>query len=67
MRRFLQDLIETAILYHEPRITLDKIDMIPEPLEGRILFDLHYWIRTTNSRTNYVYPFYKEEGTELRL
>lgn len=65
MRRFLRDLIETAILYHEPRIELEKIEMIPEP--QRILFQLHYWIRTTNSRANYVYPFYKEEGTELRL
>jgi phage baseplate assembly protein W len=67
MQRFLEDLIETAILFHEPRIKLDKINMVPEPTKGRILFELHYWVKTTNSRTNYVYPFYKKEGTDLRL
>ncbi len=66
MQRFLEDLIETAILFHEPRIKLDKINTITDPNEGRILFELHYWIRTTNTRTNYVYPFYTKEGTDLK-
>lgn len=67
MKRYLEDLIETAILFHEPRIKLDKIIMHPKPVEGLILFELHYWIRMTNSRTNYVYPFYLKEGTDLKL
>ncbi len=65
MKRFLQDLIETAILYHEPRIKLIKINTRTRAEEGLILFELEYWIRTTNTRTNYVYPFYIKEGTDL--
>jgi uncharacterized protein len=67
-QRFLEDLIETAVLFHEPRIKLDKINMVvPDSREGPILFELDYCIKTTNTRTNYVYPFYKSEGTDLRL
>ena len=65
LKSFLEDLIRTAILLHEPRIKLERIEMLPKPTEGLILFEIHYWIRTTNTRTNYVYPFYFNEGTDL--
>jgi uncharacterized protein len=60
---FVKDLIEKAILYHEPRITLQKIDIRTEQvLEGLLLIELEYVIRTTNSRYNMVYPFYLNEA-----
>jgi phage baseplate assembly protein W len=65
MKSFLEDLIRTAILLHEPRIKLDRIEMFTKPLEGLILFEIYYWIRTTNTRANFVYPFYFKEGTDL--
>jgi phage baseplate assembly protein W len=65
MKSFLEDLIRTAILLHEPRIKLERIEMLTKPLEGLILFEIYYWIRTTNTRTNFVYPFYFTEGTDL--
>lgn len=65
MKSFLEDLIHTAILLHEPRIKLERIEMLVKPTEGLILFEIYYWIRTTNTRTNYVYPFYFNEGTDL--
>jgi len=67
LKRYLEDLIETAILFYEPRIKLEKISIHDKSEEGLILFELHYLIRTTNTRTNYVYPFYIKEGTEIRL
>ncbi len=65
MKSFLEVLIRTAILLHEPRIKLERIEMQHRSAEGLILFEIHYWIRTTNTRTNYVHPFYLNEGTDL--
>jgi phage baseplate assembly protein W len=66
LKTFVVDLIKTAILYHEPRIDVNRIDIDPtNELEGVLLINIDYTIRTTNSRRNMVYPFYKEEGNEL--
>ncbi len=60
------DLIKTAILYHEPRIDVKKIEIDPaDELNGVLLINIDYIVRTTNSRKNMVFPFYKEEGSEL--
>lgn len=65
LQTYMQDLIKTAILYFEPRINLDKIELIPEPNEGRITIMVEYTIKGTNSRYNFVYPFYIEEGINI--
>lgn len=66
-KTYITDLVRTAILYHEPRITLDKLDLSnSNELEGVILMELEYTVKATNSRMNYVYPFYKNEGTEIK-
>ncbi|WP_281557360.1 GPW/gp25 family protein [Thalassomonas sp. RHCl1] len=59
---FLKDLIKTAILYFEPRILLEKISLEPVSLEGRVTITLDYRVRSTNSRYNFVLPFYLNEG-----
>ncbi len=60
----IKDSIERAILYFEPRITLDEviIDSSRE-LEGIVDIKLEYTIRKINVRSNIVFPFYKLEGT----
>jgi phage baseplate assembly protein W len=65
-KTFIREMIKTAILYYEARIDLNsvKIDDSREA-EGVILVMLDYTVRTTNSRFNFVYPYYKKEGTEL--
>ncbi len=63
---YAKELIETAILYHEPRIDVIKIDVSEtDPLEGQLIIKIAYRIRATNSRTNVVFPFYKGEGTDI--
>ncbi len=62
---YVKDLVRTAILYHEPRIRLESLRLTPVPQEGRIDILLEYLIRTTNSRHNYVFPYYVREGTNL--
>lgn len=60
----LNRLISDAILYHEPRITLDDLDVSESEREpGLLLIRLDYTIRGTNSRFNMVYPFYLNEAT----
>ncbi|HPF10746.1 MAG TPA: GPW/gp25 family protein [Flavobacteriaceae bacterium] len=66
LKTYIKDLIETAILYHEPRIEVQKITLdSTNELEGEILIEIDYIIRVTNSRANMVFPFYKKEGSEL--
>lgn len=65
LKAYIADLLKTAILYHEPRIQLDDVDLVTVPEEGRIDIYLDYTVRATNSRYNYVFPFYKREGTDI--
>jgi len=66
LKTYVSELIKTAILYHESRIDVEKIDITQgDDINGEVLVVLDYKIRATNSRTNIVYPFYKEEGTNL--
>jgi len=56
---FLAREIENAILFFEPRITLNRVDFeAAEDQAGLILIRIDYTVRTTNSRTNLVFPFY---------
>ena len=51
--------------YLEPRI--DDIDVRcrdTDELEGAIVIELSYRVRSTNNRYNRVYPFYRTEGSE---
>ncbi len=64
----IKDAIETAVLFYEPRITLEQVDVdINRALDGVISIHLSYLIRTTNTRSNMVYPFYYLEGTSVSL
>ena len=61
--------VERAILFFEPRITVERIEVDRSGVDGsgildgilRILID--YTVRTTNTRNNIVFPFYLREGT----
>lgn len=62
----LKRLITNAILYHESRIELNKLDISESnDKAGLLLIRLDYTIRGTNSRFNMVYPFYINEATIL--
>lgn len=66
LKTFVRDQIQTAILYHEPRVDPLKIDFSDsQDLEGELLIRVEYMIRATNSRKNMVFPFYKGEGSEI--
>lgn len=62
------DKITTAILYFEPRIKAQRIELnMQNELEGEVLVEIDYTVKATNSRFNFVFPFYLKEGLELDL
>jgi phage baseplate assembly protein W len=68
MKTLMADKVESSILYYEPRVTLESVQLDDSlELEGVVLIDVVYRVKTTNSRFNFVYPYYKNEGTDINL
>lgn len=68
MKTLMADKVESAILYHEPRIELEKVYLDESrELEGVVLIEITYRVKSTNSRFNFVYPYYQREGTDINL
>jgi len=63
---YLKDRVKNAILYFEPRIVAEKIEVTAaesfDLIEGRFTISVEYTIPGTNSRFNYVYDYYKNEA-----
>lgn len=65
-KTLIVDAIRQAVLFFEPRITVEAVDARVEDTAGGILWiSLTYRVRQTNNRSNMVYPFYFREGTSL--
>jgi uncharacterized protein len=58
--------VENAILFYEPRIIAEKVDVTQADsmnlIEGRFTITVEYRIPETNSRYNYVYDYYLNES-----
>lgn len=68
MKTLMADKVGSAILYHEPRIQLETVQLDESrELEGLVLIAITYRVKATNSRFNFVYPYYKLEGTDINL
>ena len=65
-KSYIRDLVQTAIIRHEPRIKLNSVELDDSrEYDGVILIIVDYTIRSKNTRYNYVYPFYKNEGSDI--
>ena len=59
----MERMISDAILYHEPRIILDRLMISESPDQsGLLLINMDYTISGTNTRYNMVYPYYINEA-----
>jgi phage baseplate assembly protein W len=64
LRTEMKGMVAQAILYWEPRITVEDITVTADDaIHGLLLIDVSYTIRKTNVRSNLVYPFYTQEMT----
>ncbi len=62
-RHSLMREIQEQLLFQEPRITAVDVSCETERT-GRIMIEVGYTVRSTNSRYNHVFPFYLTEGSE---
>ena len=68
MKTLMADKVESAVLYHEPRVELESVRLDESrELEGVVLIEIRYRVKSTNSRFNFVFPYYKREGTDINL
>lgn len=63
---FIEDLVERAILFFEPRIVIENLS-VTQPddfdlIEGKLTISVDFIIADTNSRNNFVYDFYLREA-----
>ncbi|GGB79192.1 baseplate protein [Flavobacterium suaedae] len=66
LRGQLIDAVKNALLQHEPRITVKDVKVtFADETNGMVQVDIYYIYNQTNTRHNYVYPFYVKEGTNL--
>ena len=64
---YLEDLIRKNVAENEARIKLEALNIVTGQLEGTLEIKLTYIVRSTNTRFNRVYPFYKREGTNVEI
>lgn len=64
LARMQEDIIKAVILF-EPRILLNNVSFEKDAKNGILLIKLEYTISQTNKRSNMVYPFYLNEGTDI--
>ena len=58
--------VEESLVAWEPRIDVKEVSIDAEhPEQNRLLIDVRYRIRATNTVRNFVYPFYLREGTPV--
>jgi len=68
MKTLMADKIESAILYYEPRIELEDVQLEDGgDLDGVVVIGVVYRVKATNSRFNFVFPYYQREGTDINL
>lgn len=66
MKTYMIELVRNAVLRFEPRIDLDEVEMEDAgEYAGRIDITVNFTVRSTNSRSNVVFPYYKNEGTNI--
>lgn len=66
---FIKNLVFNAILYYEPRIIAENVEVTGDDsfnlFEGRFTITVTYTIPGTNSRFNFVYDYYKNEALNI--
>lgn len=62
----IQTRVREALIDWEPRIDLEQVDVTADGIErNKLLIEVHYRVRATNTLHNLVYPFYLQEGAPL--
>lgn len=66
LQTLMLEKIETAVLFYEPRIKVDSLSIDnSREWEGVLFIQLDFTVKTSNSRFNFVFPYYIGEGSEI--
>jgi phage baseplate assembly protein W len=57
--------MKRSILFHEPRVKVENINLESDNFNGFITITIEFTIISTNRRSNLVFPYYLNEGTNL--
>ena len=59
----IESSVREALVRWEPRIDIESVEAHTDDAEpNKVLIEIAYHVRTTNSLSNMVYPFYLTEG-----
>lgn len=58
---YIENQVRTAIIYHEARIDADQVTVDFDQNAGTLLISVGYKVRGSNSRFNFVFPYYLQE------
>ena len=59
----IESSVQEALVRWEPRIDVEAVDARTDDADpNKVLIEIDYHVRTTNSLSNMVYPFYITEG-----
>ena len=61
----IQRIVRDALVLHEPRIIVEDVVTTVRQEEGVLDIEVVYTLISTNTRYNYVYPFYLTEATNI--
>jgi phage baseplate assembly protein W len=61
----IEKIVKDALTIHEPRIIVGELTSTPYPEQGLLEINIEYTIIVTNTRYNYVFPFYMKEATNI--
>ena len=64
-RALVRHRVEEALITWEPRIDTITVEVTADPPQGRLMIEIHYRVRATNTFYNLVYPFYLLEGDQV--
>jgi phage baseplate assembly protein W len=64
-RTMIEKIVKDAVTLNEPRIIIESLKITVDNEEGKLNISTEYSVITTNTRYNYVYPYYLSEATNL--
>ncbi|MGZ8157598.1 MAG: GPW/gp25 family protein [Methylobacter sp.] len=63
----IEKIVKDALTFHEPRVIIEDVVTTPKQESGILEIDVSYKIIATNTRYNYVFPFYIQEATNIAI
>lgn len=65
---YIQAVVSNSILYNESRIVVHQVEVkYFDRYPGQLEITVSYTISATNNRYNYVYPYYLQDATNLKM